>query len=82
MPQLMIVDLMLPTEDGESFLDQFRLRWRQTDVPVIVLSASAKRDTVSQRLNARAALGKPFAADHLCALVMEHAPKSPFQLPA
>ncbi len=82
MPQLMIVDLMLPCEDGESFLDQFRLRWRKADVPVIVLSASAKRETVSKRLKARATLGKPFAADALCDLVLQHAPKTPFQLEA
>lgn len=82
MPQLMIVDLMLPIEDGESFLDQFRLRWRSQDIPVIVLSASAKRDAIAHRLNARAAVAKPFAAEELCDLVLKHVPETPFQLRA
>ena len=71
-PQLMIVDLMLPVEDGEAFLDKFRLRHHAENVPVIVLSASARRDSVARRVNASATLAKPFTAQDLRALVHKH----------
>ena len=44
LPDLMVVDLMLPIEDGEMFLREFRRRWRQTEIPVILLSASTARN--------------------------------------
>ncbi len=65
LPDLMIVDLMLPVEDGEMFLREFGRRWREADVPVLVLSASSARAEIAQRLGAEATLSKPFLAEDL-----------------
>ena len=69
MPDLMIVDLMLPVEDGEMFLREFRRRWRGVDVPVVVLSASTARNEIAKRLNVDATLPKPFTGRDLRELV-------------
>ncbi len=69
LPDLMVVDLMLPVEDGEMFLREFRRRWRHTDVPVILLSASTARNEIARRLNVEATLSKPFFAEDLRELV-------------
>jgi DNA-binding response OmpR family regulator len=69
LPDLMVVDLMLPIEDGEMFLREFRRRWRDEDVPVILLSASSARNDIARRLGVEATLSKPFFAEDLRELV-------------
>jgi DNA-binding response OmpR family regulator len=69
LPDLMVVDLMLPIEDGEMFLREFRRRWRHEDVPVILLSASSARNEIARRLGVEATLAKPFFAEDLRELV-------------
>lgn len=69
LPDLMVVDLMLPIEDGEMFLREFRRRWRQSGVPVILLSASSARNDIARRLEVDATLAKPFFAEDLRELV-------------
>jgi DNA-binding response OmpR family regulator len=65
----MVVDLMLPVEDGEMFLREFRRRWRHSKVPVILLSASTARTDIARRLSVEASLPKPFFAEDLRDLV-------------
>ncbi len=72
LPDLMVVDLMLPIEDGEMFLREFRRRWRRSEVPVVLLSASTARNEIARRLNVEASLPKPFLAEDLRALVTMH----------
>jgi DNA-binding response OmpR family regulator len=74
-PDLMVVDLMLPIEDGEMFLREFRRRWRHESVPVIVLSASSARNDIARRLGVEATLAKPFFAEDLRELVRRFAKK-------
>ena len=69
LPDLMVVDLMLPIEDGEMFLREFRRRWRHEEVPAIVLSASSARNEIARRLGVEATLSKPFFAEDLRELV-------------
>jgi DNA-binding response OmpR family regulator len=69
LPDLMVVDLMLPVEDGEMFVREFRRRWRDTDVPVILLSASSARSEIARRLCVEATLPKPFLAEDVRELV-------------
>ena len=71
LPDLMIVDLMLPVEDGEMFLREFRRRWRHEEVPVILLSASSARSDIARRLGVEATLPKPFFAEDLRELVAQ-----------
>jgi len=65
LPDLMVVDLMLPIEDGEMFLREFRRRWRHAEVPVVLLSASTARNEIARRLSVEASLPKPFFAEDL-----------------
>lgn len=76
LPDLMIVDLMLPIEDGEMFLREFRRRWRHENVPVILLSASSARNEIARRLAVEATLPKPFFAEDLRELVTRLVAKS------
>ena len=69
LPDLMVVDLMLPIEDGEMFLREFRRRWRHAEVPVVLLSASTARNEIARRLSVEATLPKPFFAEDLRELV-------------
>jgi len=69
LPDLMVVDLMLPIEDGEMFLREFHRRWRHSEVPVILLSASTARNDIARRLKVEATLAKPFFAQDLRELV-------------
>ncbi|UCF48109.1 MAG: hypothetical protein JSU89_13200, partial [Myxococcales bacterium] len=48
---------------------EFRRRWRHTEVPVIVLSASTARNDIARRLGIEATLSKPFFAEDLRELV-------------
>jgi DNA-binding response OmpR family regulator len=76
LPDLMVVDLMLPIEDGEMFLREFRRRWRSADVPVVLLSASTIRNEIGKRLDVAATLAKPFLAEDLRELVLLHTQES------
>lgn len=69
LPDLMIVDLMLPVEDGEMFLREFRRRWREVDVPTVVLSASSARNDIARKLGVDGTLPKPFFAEDLREIV-------------
>ena len=69
LPDLMVVDLMLPIEDGEMFLREFHHRWRHAEVPVVLLSASTARNEIARRLSVEATLPKPFFAEDLRELV-------------
>jgi len=69
LPDLMVVDLMLPIEDGEMFLREFHRRWRHAEVPVVLLSASTARNEIARRLGVEATLPKPFFAEDLRELV-------------
>ena len=72
---LMIVDLMLPVEDGEIFLREFRRRFRNVNVPVVLLSASSARGDIARRLGVEATLAKPFVAQDLRDVVSDVAAK-------
>ncbi|MEM7434939.1 MAG: response regulator [Myxococcota bacterium] len=74
LPDLMVVDLMLPIDDGEMFLLEFRRRWRDVRVPVILLSASTARNEIARKLGVEATLGKPFMTEDLLELVAKHIP--------
>ncbi len=66
-PDLLIVDLMLPHVDGEDFLREMARRLPRRP-PVLLLTASASRKEVARRLGVEASLEKPFDLDELRAL--------------
>ena len=71
MPALVILELMLPHMDGEQFLERYLERWPDTAAPVLLLSASATRESLAARLGLAGALPKPFDADALVEEVRE-----------
>lgn len=63
-PSLMIIDLMLPHMDGETFLLHHQREFGM-DTPAIILSASAIASEVAQRRKVAAVLPKPFEIELL-----------------
>ncbi|HLY66541.1 MAG TPA: response regulator, partial [Chloroflexota bacterium] len=66
MPSLLIVDLMLPGLDGESFMRAVRARYGP-ELPIMVFSAmeSSVVHASAQRAEAQAVVLKPFEMDTL-----------------
>src|ERR1700675_4410831 len=78
---LMILDVMLPTLDGFSVLQQLR---RRKDLPVIMLTARVQQQDRIQGLNAGADdyLPKPFDPDELLARVRAVLRRTESRLPS
>jgi DNA-binding response OmpR family regulator len=69
-PDLIILDLMLPREDGWTFLRQRQTDPELKDIPVLVVSAAPRSRLVeAKELGADGFLSKPFDVDVLNALV-------------
>lgn len=68
LPDLLVVDLMLPEHDGEAFLEACRERLPKRP-PVVLLTASAARREVARRVEADIAMAKPFELAELAAVV-------------
>jgi DNA-binding response OmpR family regulator len=62
-PDVVIVDLRLPTMSGTEFVQQMRTDRRIAAVPIIILSAAPGLAEVAEKLGARGALAKPFHMD-------------------
>ena len=69
-PDLIILDLMLPREDGWTFLRRRQAEPELADIPVLVVSAAPRSRLVeAKELGADGFLSKPFDVDVLNALV-------------
>jgi DNA-binding response OmpR family regulator len=66
-PDLIILDLMLPDVDGLQILQQVRAQEQFMDVPVLILSAKADPDTIRRGLDlgADGYITKPYIANTL-----------------
>ena len=73
LPDLMVLDLMLPEVSGLDFLRQMRGRDHFEQVPVLVLSALIDSDTIREALDAGADryLTKPYIANNLVPIVQD-----------
>jgi DNA-binding response OmpR family regulator len=73
LPDLLILDLMLPDVSGVEFLRQMRSKPIFDNVPVLVLSALIDPDHIRQALDAGADryLTKPYIANNLLTVVQE-----------
>ena len=74
LPDLIILDLGLPTGDGFVVLDRYRANTYLSVVPVIVVSARDLYGNNERALSggAQAYVQKPFDDDALLALIREH----------
>ncbi|MCL4248680.1 MAG: response regulator [Anaerolineae bacterium] len=73
LPDLILLDLMLPDQNGMSFLRQMRARTAFDAVPVIVLSALVDPQQIREALDAGADryLTKPYIANNLVSYVVD-----------
>ena len=67
-PAMLIVDLMMPKLDGEEFLRMLG----STRPPVLLLTASDRREEAAARYNVDASLGKPFDLADIRSIVAQH----------
>jgi DNA-binding response OmpR family regulator len=59
-PDLVIIDFMMPSMDGEEFSAAMRQISGLGSTPIIVISASRYAEEVGERIGAKLALRKPF----------------------
>jgi DNA-binding response OmpR family regulator len=73
LPDLMLLDLMLPDQSGMDFLTQLRARAAFNAMPIIVLSALVDPTQIRAALDAGADryLTKPYIANNLVAYVQD-----------
>jgi len=73
MPDLILLDLMLPEMSGIDYLKELRANDRFEDLPVVILSALADPDQIREGLDAGADryLTKPYLANNLLRTVKE-----------
>ena len=60
LPDLIVLDLMMPVMDGHAFRDAQRALGNAADIPVIVLSAAHNIQARASNLDAAAVFPKPF----------------------
>jgi CheY-like chemotaxis protein len=73
-PPLILLDMMMPRMDGETFLRALRSKSPLADAPVVVISGNAEAREKANALHAAACLVKPFELDELLGLVRRLAP--------
>ena len=73
LPDVLVLDLMLPDVSGITFLKQLRSKTLFDDMPVIILSAMADPDTIREGLDSGADryLTKPYLANNLIKTLTE-----------
>jgi two-component system phosphate regulon response regulator PhoB len=73
LPQVMVLDLMLPDVSGIDFLKQMRAKPNFDDLPVLILSALADPAQIREGLSAGADryLTKPYLANNLISTLQE-----------
>jgi two-component system response regulator HydG len=83
-PDLLLLDVNMPTMDGPSLLSVWTEDARLAAVPVVLVSGTPGLPQIAQRFGVRATLAKPFDLDVLRAVVeqvLAH-PEAPPDTPA
>jgi CheY-like chemotaxis protein len=76
-PDLIVLDLMMPIMDGWTFVEECRRKQWCGEVPIVVTSAAHDLPRTADRLKplgVRTCLAKPFDVDGLLALAERYAP--------
>ena len=69
LPDLVVLDLLLPQVDGWAVLREFQSRPSTRDIPVVVVTACDDPSDVS---HARTVIRKPVDPDHIARVVARH----------
>ena len=82
-PDVIVLDLMMPRLDGSGFTQLMRLNPRFAGVSVLLVTAAYGAQQAAEQVGARAWLSKPFELDHLVAEVtrLAGAPAQALQQP-
>jgi CheY-like chemotaxis protein len=72
-PSLILLDLMMPVMDGETFCRLWHDDELLRTIPVVVLSADAAASEKTRHLGASTVLRKPVQLDDLLSVVARHA---------
>ena len=76
LPQLILLDLMMPIMDGASFRQAQLSDPRMAAIPVVVLSAAENIEAQAPLLTADAYVPKPIEFDSLLQIVEQHCQRS------
>ena len=74
LPDLILLDLMMPIKDGYQFCIEQALNSKIAQIPVIIMSAHGHIKEKRERINARAYLKKPVDIDEIIETVKRHCP--------
>ncbi len=76
-PDLMLVDLMMPVMDGSALIQRMREEKVAGGVPLVIFSADRDAREKAKKLDAAAALRKPFHLQELQDVVERLLPQKP-----
>lgn len=76
LPELILLDLMMPVMDGAAFRDAQRVDPQLAAIPVVVMSAAENLDAQAPALTADAYLPKPIDFDVLTGLLDQYTRRS------
>jgi CheY-like chemotaxis protein len=74
---IILLDMMMPRMDGETFMKALRGNPALADAPVVVISGNAAAREKARKLRAAACLVKPFELDELLGVVRRLARMGP-----
>ncbi len=78
LPDLILLDLMMPCMDGWKFLETLRQRFPDFASPVVLLSAATVLSTEAERLGVRATLSKPVHLEEVARVARLHCGEARF----
>ena len=65
LPDVILLDLMMPIMDGRTFLQARRRQPRWTSIPVVIVTADNRAEPEAKALGAAAVMAKPLSLDRL-----------------
>lgn len=65
LPDVVVLDLVMPVMDGWGFIETLRTQTKWSQVPILVVSAAHELPGAAKQLGVGGALTKPFDLDHL-----------------
>ncbi|MEQ7801822.1 response regulator [Pedobacter sp. ASV1-7] len=71
LPDLLLMDVMLPDGSGEELCAEVKSSRRSEHLPVLMMSAHAKLEQITQRCAAEGFISKPFDLSQLLHIVKE-----------